>query len=157
MDILRALFFVALVAAPGCSSLPTTESPRSVTNSLIYITQTALMHIKKLITNLPVPSLVEFSTPSITGLTSISHDLGLFINELQSPHADLILQIHTDVSSLEGLVRYYAQTMNCTIQDRPQAHAADHPFPDSHISRTLVKLKLYLENLLLHKDKFKVC
>ncbi|KAM6961580.1 leptin-B-like [Tautogolabrus adspersus] len=106
---------------------------------------------------LPVATHIELRTPSIDGLTSISRDLGVLNKELQNPFTELLSQIQADVSSLEGLMRYFAQTMGCPIQARPRGHAADPLFPDSQISMTLMKVQLYLDTFLLHKDKLKVC
>lgn len=72
---------------------------------------------------------LEPSTPSIEGLISISHDLGLLDNELQSPLTELLSQIQADVSSLEGRVRSLALAMDCPIQARPRGETSDNVFP----------------------------
>ncbi|XP_020508153.1 leptin b [Labrus bergylta] len=158
MHIVWALLLLTLESAPGCSCLPTNgNSIQNTVDSLIYIAQTTLVHIKELRTNLPVATHIEVRTPSIDGLTSISRDLGLLTIELQNLFTELLSQIQADVSSLEGLVRYFAQTMGCPIQARPRGTATVHLFPDSQISMTLMKVQCYLDTLLLHKDKLKVC
>ncbi|XP_038550324.1 leptin-B-like [Micropterus salmoides] len=158
MHILLALLYVSIVAAPGCSSLPTKgDSIRNTIHSIMNIVQITLVHIKKLRTKLPVAPQIELSTPSIEGLTSISHDLGLLDNELQSPFTELLSQIQADVSSLEGRVRSLAITMECPIQARPGGHISNNSFPDSHLYQTLTKVQRYLEKFLLSKDKLKVC
>ncbi|XP_076579041.1 leptin b [Chaetodon auriga] len=158
MQIPLALLYVSFVAAPGCSSLPTRgDSIRNTINSIINIAQITLVHIKKLKTKLLVAPQIEFSTPSIVGLTSISHDLGLLDNELQSPSSELLSQIQADVSSLEGRVRSLALTVDCPIQARPRGETGDNMFPDSHLHLILAKVQGYLDKLLLNKDKLKVC
>ncbi|XP_044041709.1 leptin-B-like [Siniperca chuatsi] len=158
MHILLALLYVSLVLAPGCSSLPTKgDSIRNTMHSIMNIAQITLVHIKKLRTKLPVAPQIEFSTPSIEGLTSISHDLGLLDNELQSPFTELLSQIQADVSSLEGRVRSLALTMDCPIQARPGKETSDNLFPESHLYLTLTKVQRYLDMFLLNKDKLKVC
>lgn len=104
-----------------------------------------------------MPLHIEISTPSIEGLTSISHDLGLLDNELQNPYTELLTQIEVDVSTLEGRVRSLAQTMDCTLQARPVKQTIDNLFPESHLHMTLTKVQRYVETLLLNKDKLKVC
>lgn len=104
-----------------------------------------------------MPLHIEISTPSIEGLTSISHDLGLLDNELQNPYTELLTQIEVDVSTLEGRVRSLAQTMDCTLQARPVKQTIDNSFPESHLHMTLTKVQRYVETLLLNKDKLKVC
>ncbi|XP_022605367.1 leptin-B-like [Seriola dumerili] len=156
MRILLALLYVYLVAAPGCTSPPRKgDSMRNTIHNIMNIAQITLVHIKKLRTKLPVSPQIEVTSPSIDGLISISHDLGLLDNELQS--TDLLSQIHADVSSLEGSVRSLALTMDCTIQARPSEETGDSLFPDSHLYLTLIKVQRYLEKLLLNKDKLKVC
>ncbi|XP_029351393.1 leptin b [Echeneis naucrates] len=158
MHILLALFYVSLVAAPSCASPPRKrDSMRNTIHNILNIAQITLVHIKKLRTKLPVSPQIEVTSPSIDGLVSISHELGLLDNELQSPITDLLSQIQADVSSLEGRVRSLARTMDCAIQDRPGGEASDHLFPDSHFYLTLTKVQHYLEMLLLNKDKLKVC
>uniref|UniRef100_UPI0037E99E40 leptin-B-like n=1 Tax=Semicossyphus pulcher TaxID=241346 RepID=UPI0037E99E40 len=158
MHILQALLCVSLVAAPGWSSPPTKgELIKRTVKTIINIAEITLEHIKKVRTKLPVAPQIEVSTPSIDGLTSITHDLALLDNELQSPFTELLSQIQADVSSLEGRVRSFAETMDCPIQAKPQGQTRDNSFPDSHHHETLMKVKLYLDNLILHKDKLKVC
>ncbi|XP_051248438.1 leptin b [Dicentrarchus labrax] len=156
MHVTLALLYVSLVVMPGC--LPTNgESIRNTINSIVNIAQITLVHIKKLKTKLPVAPQIEFNTPSIEGLTSITHDLRLLDNGLQSPFTDLLSQIQADVSSLEGRVHSLAQTMDCPIRARPEGETSDNLFPDSHLYLTLMKVQRYLEKLLLNKDKLKVC
>ncbi|XP_035534060.1 leptin b [Morone saxatilis] len=156
MHVTLALLYVSLVVMPGC--LPTKgESIRNTINSIVNIAQITLVHIRKLRTKLPVAPQIEVNTPSIEGLTSITHDLGLLDNELQSPFTDLLSQIQADVSSLEGRVHSLAQTMDCSIRARPEGETSDNLFPDSHLYLTLMKVQRYLEKLLLNKDKLKVC
>ncbi|KAM9334653.1 leptin b [Symphorus nematophorus] len=158
MHIFLVLLYVALVAVPECSSLPTKgESIRNTINSIINIAQITLVHIKKLRTKLPVAPQIEHSAPSIEGLTNIINELGLLDKELQSPFTELLSQIQADVSSLEGRVRTLAQTLGCTIQDRPEIEITDNLFPDSHLHLTLTKVQHYLDKFLLNKDKLKVC
>ncbi|KAM3588027.1 uncharacterized protein V6R79_019377 [Siganus canaliculatus] len=109
---------------------------------------------------LPVPSLTELSirTPFIEGLASISQNLGLLENELQSPFSDILIQIQADVSSLEGRVRSYAQVMNCSIPARPARESGNSKsFPDSHLYLTVMKVQHYLDKILLNRNKLKVC
>lgn len=106
---------------------------------------------------LPASPQIEPNTPAIEGLTSISHDLGLLEKELQSPLTELLSQIRADVSSLEGRVRSFALTMDCPMRARPTADAGRNLFPDSHLYQTLTKVQRYMEKILLHKDKLKVC
>lgn len=106
---------------------------------------------------MPAAPQIEFSTPSIEGLTTISHDLGLLDDELQSPSTELLSQIQADVSSLEGRVRSFALTMDCPIQARTKGEISNHLFPESHLYLTLMKVQRYLEKFLLNKDKLKVC
>ncbi|XP_074553832.1 leptin-B-like [Halichoeres trimaculatus] len=156
MHLLWAFLFVSLAVAPGCSNLSTKEeSIRNANEKLIHIAKITLMHIKMLQTELPGPPQIKLSTPSIQGLTSISHDLGLLANEVQS--TGLLNQIHADVSSLEGLVRYVAGLMECPLQDRPQGPTGEVLFPHTQAHATLMKVQLYLDNFILHKDKLKVC
>nr|XP_033471257.1 leptin b [Epinephelus lanceolatus] len=158
MHIFRALVYVSLVVAPGCSSLPTKgDSIRNTIHSIINIAQITLVHIKKLRTRLPAAPQIEPSTPSIDGLTSITQDLGLLDNELQNPVTELLSQIQADVSSLEGRVRSFALTMDCPLQARPSGATGDSVFPDSQLHLTLTKVQRYLEKFILHKDKLKVC
>ncbi|XP_054480960.1 leptin-B-like [Anoplopoma fimbria] len=158
MHIFLALLYVSLVAAPGSSSLPTNGgSIRNSIHSIINIAQITLVHIKKLQTRMPVSQQIETKTPSIQGLTSISHDLGLLDNDLRSPLTELFIQIQADVSSLEGRVRSLALTMDCPIAARPGREPSDNLFPDSQHHLTLTKAQHYLEEFLLHKDKLKVC
>ncbi|XP_074481489.1 leptin b [Sebastes fasciatus] len=154
MHVFQALLYVSLAMAPGYLSLPTKgDSIRSI----ISIAQTTLVHIKKLRTKLQVAPQIEPITPSIEGLTSISHDLGLLDNELQSPLTELFSQIHADVSSMEGRVRSLAVTTDCPVQAKPRGETGNNVFPDSHLHLTLIKVQRYLEKFLLHKDKLKVC
>ncbi|AWO98111.1 Leptin b [Scophthalmus maximus] len=110
-----------------------------------------------LVAQLPVAPQIEVSCPSIEGLTSISRDLGLLDNELWSPFTELLSQIQADVSSLEGRVRSLALTMDCPATARPKGETRDTSFPHSHLYLTLTKVQRYLDKLLLHKDKLKVC
>lgn len=87
----------------------------------------------------------------------ISHDLELLDYELQTPFTERLIQIQTDVSSLEGRVRSFAITMECPSQARPVRETSNHLFPDSHLYLTLLKVQHYLEKLLLSRDKLKVC
>ncbi|KAF3705158.1 Leptin-B [Channa argus] len=123
----------------------------------LNIAQTTLVHIKKLRTKLPAYPEIEVTTPSFEGITSITHDLGLLENELQSPSNELLSQIQTDVSSLEGTVRSLAQTMDCSIKPRTTVGTSDNLFPYSLLYLTLTKVQHYLEQILLNKDKLKVC
>nr|AWI73719.1 leptin-B [Trachinotus blochii] len=158
MHILLALVYVSLMAAPACASLPRKgDSMRNTIHNIINIAQITLVHIKKLRTKLPVSPQIEVTSPPIEGLTSISHDLGLLDNELQSPFTDLLSQIQADVSSLEGRVRSLALSMDCTIQAGPAGETSDNLFPETHLHLTLTKVQRYLEKLLLNKDKLKVC
>lgn len=104
---------------------------------------------------MPGPPQIKLSTPSIQGLTNISHELGLLANEMQS--TGLLHQIHADISSLEGMVRYFAHTMGCPLQERPQGPTGEVLFPQSQVHVTLTKVQLYLDDVLLHKEKLKVC
>lgn len=88
---------------------------------------------------------------------SISHDLGLLDNELQSPFTELLSQIQADVSSLEGRVRLLALTLDCSLQARPIGETGNNSFPDSHLHLTLTKVQRYLDKFLLNKDKLRVC
>lgn len=124
---------------------------RFLSNILIYSSCSSSLP------QLPVGPQMEFSTPSILGLTSISHDLGLLDDELQSPFTELLSQIQADVSSLKGRVRSHAMTMDCPVQARPRAETSGNLFPDSHLYLTLTKVQRYLDKLLLNKDKLKVC
>ncbi|XP_059182281.1 leptin-B-like [Centropristis striata] len=158
MHVFLAFLYVSLAAAPGCWSLPTREeSIKNTRHSIINIAQITLVHIKKLKTTLPVAQQTEPGTPPIEGLTGISRDLGLLDNELQNPFTELLSQIQADVSSLEGMVRFLAGTMDCPIQPKPRAETGDNVFPDSHHHLTVAKLQSYLEKFILHKDKLKVC
>ncbi|XP_070710252.1 leptin b [Pempheris klunzingeri] len=157
MRILLALLYVSLVGAPGGSSLPANDSFRNTIQSILNIGQITLFHIKKLRTKLPAAPQMEFSTPSIDGLTSISRDLQILDNELQNPVTDLLSQIQADVSSMEGRVRLFALTMGCPVQARPRGHPWASLFPDSHFYLILEKVQRYLDTIFLNKDKLKVC
>uniref|UniRef100_A0A8C2ZAA8 Leptin n=1 Tax=Cyclopterus lumpus TaxID=8103 RepID=A0A8C2ZAA8_CYCLU len=152
MHIFPALLFVSLVVVPRSSSLPTNREVVRNINSMIRIARITLVHINKLRTEWE--SNRSTSPPSIEGLTNISRDLGLLDNELQSP---LFKQIQADVSSLKGLVRTVALTMDCPISARPTGRPVDSLFPDSQHHLTLTTVQHYLETVLLHKDKLKVC
>ncbi|XP_034382150.1 leptin-B-like isoform X2 [Cyclopterus lumpus] len=154
MHIFPALLFVSLVVVPRSSSLPTNREVVRNINSMIRIARITLVHINKLRTEWPVVPTIATSPPSIEGLTNISRDLGLLDNELQSP---LFKQIQADVSSLKGLVRTVALTMDCPISARPTGRPVDSLFPDSQHHLTLTTVQHYLETVLLHKDKLKVC
>ncbi|XP_034528932.1 leptin-B-like [Notolabrus celidotus] len=157
MHFLGACLFFLLAGAPGCSSLSTkAESIKNTVNRLHIIAQITLLHVKKLRTELPPAPQIKLSTPSIQGLTSISHDLGLLTDELQSIFTEPS-QIQTDVSSLEGLVGHLARTMDCPIQAKPQGPTGDALFPHTQVYVTLTKVQLYLDSFLLHKDKLMVC
>uniref|UniRef100_A0A672IZE3 Leptin-B-like n=1 Tax=Salarias fasciatus TaxID=181472 RepID=A0A672IZE3_SALFA len=156
MHVSIALLYISLMAAPECTSLPTTEdSIRISISSIINIAQITLVHIDKLKTT--VSAQIEVHAPSIEGLTGISRDLGHLESDLRSPFTDLLDQVVVDVSSLDGRVRSLAATMNCTTHARPTATAADGPFPHSRLYLTLVKLQHYLESLVQNKDKLKIC
>ncbi|XP_073337206.1 leptin b [Pagrus major] len=156
MHILPVLLLASLVVAPGCLSLPKKgDSTRNTIKSIINIAQTTLVHIRILRAEFPVTLQIESSAPSINGLTNISYDLGLLDNELQSP--DSLSQIQADVSSLEGLVRSLALTMNCPVKAKPRGQTGDNSFPDTHLYLTLTKVQSYLDKFLLNKDKLKVC
>nr|AKM16802.1 leptin B [Scomber japonicus] len=163
MHILLALLCISVAAAPMCMSVPTKgASVRNTMHSITSIAQTTLVHIKKLRTELPVSPQMEVNTPSIEGLTSISHDLGLLDNELQNPFTELLSQIQADVSSLKGRVISLAKTIHCppmgpTVAARPIGESSDNSFPDSYATQTLTKVQNYLEKFLLNKDKLKVC
>ncbi|XP_008277081.1 leptin b [Stegastes partitus] len=157
MYILLALLCVALMAPPECASLPTRENITRHLNNIISIAQTTLIHIKTLRTKLPVAPQIEVTTPPIVGLTDITRDLGLLDNDLQSSGSELLSQIQTDVSSLEGKVRFLALTMNCPVPARPGVQTGHSSFPDSHLYLILTKVQRYLESLSLNKDKLKVC
>ncbi|KAM7378302.1 hypothetical protein PAMA_013279 [Pampus argenteus] len=158
MHILLPLLCVSIAAAPGCTALPTKgESTRNTVHSIINIAKITLVHIKKLRTKLPVAPEMEVITPSIEGLTSISHDLGRLDNALQSSSTDLLSQIQADVSSLEGRVRSLAVTMDCPVAARPRGESSENLFPDSRHYLTLTQVQHYLEKFLLNKDKLKVC
>ncbi|KAM8739929.1 leptin b [Acanthopagrus schlegelii] len=156
MKILPAVLFVSLVVAHGCSSLPRrSDSIRNTIRSITNIAQTTLVHISILRAKLPDAPQVECSAPSINGLTNISYDLALLDNELRSPES--LSQIQADVSSLEGLVRSLAVTMNCPVNDKPRGEVGNSSFPDTHLYLTLAKVQGYLDKFLLNKDKLKVC
>ncbi|GLD71580.1 leptin-B-like protein [Lates japonicus] len=70
---------------------------------------------------------------------------------------EVLSQIQADVSSLEGRVRSLALTMECPVQAKPSGGTSDNLFPESHLYLTLAKVQHYLEQLLLNKDKLKVC
>ncbi|XP_030576328.1 leptin b [Archocentrus centrarchus] len=155
MHNLLALLCVSLMAAQQGTSFQTKEdSIRNTIHNIMNIAQITLVHIKKL--KLPA-SQIEVPIPSIEGLTSISHDLGLLDNELQYPFTELLIQIQADVSSLEGRVRSLALSMGCSLQAKPAVKTSDSLFPDSHLYMTVIKVQHYLENLLLNKGKLKVC
>ncbi|XP_030296403.1 leptin b isoform X2 [Sparus aurata] len=156
MQILSVILFVSLVVAHSCSSLPKRDdSIRNTIRSITNIAQTTLVHIRILRAKLPVAPQIEFSAPSINGLTNISYDLALLDQELKSPES--LNQIQADVSSLEGLVRSLAVTMNCPVNDRPTGEVSNSLFPDTHLYLTLAKVQGYLDKFLLNKDKLKVC
>uniref|UniRef100_A0A3Q1FFR9 Leptin-B-like n=2 Tax=Acanthochromis polyacanthus TaxID=80966 RepID=A0A3Q1FFR9_9TELE len=158
MHIILALLFLSLTGPPECSTLLMKGNSKRDVNSIINIAQITLIHIKKLRAKLPEAPHIEVATPSIDGLTGISRDLGLLDNDLQSPVLELLIQIQTDVSSLEGRVRSFASTMNCTIQARPGLETNPASlYPDSYVYLMLAKVERYLEKLVLNKDKLKVC
>uniref|UniRef100_A0A3P8SCT2 Leptin n=1 Tax=Amphiprion percula TaxID=161767 RepID=A0A3P8SCT2_AMPPE len=158
MHIILALLYLSLMVAPECSTLPTKGNSTRHVNSIINIAQITLIHIKKLRAKLPVAPHIEVTTPSIEGLTGISRDLGLLDNDLQSPVLELLSQIQTDVSSLEGRVRSFALTMDCPIQARRRLETSPASlYPDSYLYLMLTKVERYLENLVLNKEKLKVC
>nr|XP_020455188.1 leptin-B-like [Monopterus albus] len=161
MRILLVLFSVSLVISPGHSHLSAKgDSITNAIHNIINIARITLVHIQKLWTKMPVAPQIYITTPSIEGLTNISHDLGLLDNELLSPVTELLSQIQADVSSLEGRVRSLALTMDCPIQprsSRSSAKTSDDLFPDSHLYLTLTKVQHYLETLILNKDKLSVC
>ncbi|KAK5848894.1 hypothetical protein PBY51_008581 [Eleginops maclovinus] len=153
MYIFLALLYVSLTA-PGCSRLLTKrDSTTNSIHSIITIAKTTLVHIKKF----QLDPQIEGGTPSIEGLTSICHDLGLLENELHNPLTDVLSQIQADVSSLEGRVRSFALTMDCPIQARSRGQAISNKFPDSQLQLTLTKVQRYLDEFLLHEEKLKVC
>ncbi|KAK2859017.1 hypothetical protein Q5P01_003637 [Channa striata] len=158
MDILLALFCVCLLAVPESSSLSVKEDYiKKTRHTALNIAQTTMVHIKKLKTKLPASPNIDVTTPTIEGLSSIIDNLGLLENELRSPSNELLSQIQTDVSSLEGTVRSLAQTMDCSIKARTTVGPWDNLFPDSRLYLTLIKVQHYLEQMLLNKDKLKVC
>ncbi|XP_068442895.1 leptin b [Clinocottus analis] len=158
MHIFTALLCVSLVMVPGSSSLPTKEEGlRNTRTSIVHIAKITLEHINQLRTKLPVAPGIVSSPPSIEGLTNISHDLVLLDNKLQCPPTEIFIQIRADVSSLEGLVRFLASTMDCPIPARLTGQPGDNAFPDTQHHLTLTTVQQYLETFLLHKDKLKVC
>lgn len=148
-----ALLCVFLMAAHQSTILLTKgESIKNTIHSIVYIARTTLVHIKKL----ELPALIEVPTPSIEGLKSISHELGVLDNELRQ-HPFLI-QIQADVSSLERIVRSFANSsMECPLEPKPAVQTDESEFPDSHLYMTVAKVQHYLEKLLLNKGKLKVC
>ncbi|XP_035003553.1 leptin-B [Hippoglossus stenolepis] len=158
MHIPLTLLCAALMAAAGSTSR---RSRRGSIRNTIYdiknMVQTTQVHIKLVRRQLSVFPLIEVSTPSIDGLSSISHELGLLDIELQNPFTRLASQVQADVSSLEGRVRALAQILDCPVQSRPSGEAADNQFPESQLYLTLTKVQLYMEMLLLKEDKLKVC
>ncbi|XP_056133724.1 leptin-B-like [Lampris incognitus] len=153
------LLFVAMVTlALGCTGAPTKREPtRNAIHSITNMAQTTLVHIKTLRTKLPVAPQIEVSTPSVKGLTSISHELGELDEELRRLSVEMLSQIQADVSSLGGRVRSLALNLDCPVQSGPRGEAADHVFPDSHLYVSLTKVQQYLEKVLLNKDKLKIC
>nr|XP_019947753.1 PREDICTED: leptin-B-like [Paralichthys olivaceus] len=154
MRILLTLLCAAVVAAAG--STRRRSKRHSIRNTIYEIknmVQTTQVHINKL----SVFPQIEVSTPSIEGLTSISLELGLLEKELQNPFTNIVSQVQTDVSSLEGRVRSLAQIMDCPVQSRPSGEAGDNQFPESQLYLTLIKVQVYMEKLLLKVDKLKVC
>ncbi|XP_047431831.1 leptin-B-like [Mugil cephalus] len=155
MHILAAFLYVCLMAAPECASIPIKKN----TEDIVNIAKTTLVHIKKLRTELPVSPPMD-NTPPIGGLTGISHDLGLLDNELRSLQTDFLSQIQADVSSLKGRVLSLGSTLNCPVQVQAQQRAPEtgmHLYPESHLYLMLGKVQSYLDKLLLHKEKLKVC
>ncbi|KAL3977263.1 arginyl-tRNAhypothetical protein-protein transferase [Sarotherodon galilaeus] len=110
--------------------------------------------IKNTIHNILPATPTEVPTPSIDGLSSISHDLGVLDNELQHP---FLIQIRADVSSLEGRVRSFALSMECPLKPKPAVQTDESVFPDSRLYMTVAKVQHYLEKLLLNKGKLKLC
>ncbi|KAG7225708.1 hypothetical protein INR49_012294 [Caranx melampygus] len=160
MHILLAVLYVSLVAAPGCTSPPRRgDSARNTIHNIINIAQTTLVRIKMVRTKLPASPEINVTSPPIEGLNSISHDLELLDNELRSLSSNLLSQIQTDVSSMGGSVRALAQTMDCTIQDRPRGEISNsnNAYPESYLYQTLTKVQHYLETFILNKDKLEVC
>ncbi|XP_069375923.1 leptin b [Paralichthys olivaceus] len=158
MRILLTLLCAAVVAAAG--STRRRSKRHSIRNTIYEIknmVQTTQVHINKVRGQLSVFPQIEVSTPSIEGLTSISLELGLLEKELQNPFTNIVSQVQTDVSSLEGRVRSLAQIMDCPVQSRPSGEAGDNQFPESQLYLTLIKVQVYMEKLLLKVDKLKVC
>ncbi|XP_031613702.1 leptin-B-like [Oreochromis aureus] len=147
-----ALLCVFLMAADQNTILLTKgESIKNTIHNIINIAQITLVHIKKL--KLPATP-TEVPTPSIDGLSSISHDLGVLDNELQHP---FLIQIQADVSSLEGRVRSFALSMECPLKPKPAVQTDESVFPDSRLYMTVAKVQHYLEKLILNKGKLKLC
>ncbi|XP_062239300.1 leptin-B-like [Platichthys flesus] len=157
MHIPLTLLCAALMAAGSTGRSSRRASVRNTIYDIKNMVQTTQVHIKLVRRQLSVFPLIEVSTPSIDGLASISHELGLLDIELQNPFTNLVSQVQTDVSSLEGRVRALAQILDCPVGSRPSGDTADNQFPESQLYLTLTKVQLYMEMLLLKEDKLKVC
>ncbi|XP_030005954.1 leptin b [Sphaeramia orbicularis] len=154
MSILLAILYISVALPPDCTVLSTNGDS---IDSILTIAQTTLVHIEKLRMTLPVTQPKVPVSPPIKGLTSITQYLAVLDNDLKNPSTDHLIQIQSDVSSLEGRVRSLAVTMNCPVQDRPAPQTHGNIFPETHFHLTLAKAQLYLEKFLRNKDKLKVC
>ncbi|CAL8318434.1 unnamed protein product [Lota lota] len=108
---------------------------------------------------LPASPLITVGSPSIRGLNSISQDLFVLYNQLQDPASGPLGQIQADVSSLNGCVRFLAETMNCLPADQAQTGEGlvSNGFSESHVYVSLMKVQVYLDKLLLNEDKLRAC
>jgi len=107
----------------------------------------------------PAALQMDVGSPSIGGLHSISQHLSELVGQLQDSRLDPLGQIHADVSSLGGSVRYLAETMNCRLApaETGATRPASNKFPESHYYVSLRKVQVYLDNLLLHRDMLTAC
>lgn len=152
------ILYIFLLVAPDHSSQSLIEDPSiNSRDPIIAIAQTTLYHIKQVQAELAMTSQRNVSSPSLKGLNSIIHALGLLENELQTLPTAHLSQIRMDVSSLEGRVRSRALTLNCPIQGKPTAKTRAHLFPDSSLHHTLTRVENYLEKLINTNNKLKVC
>ncbi|CAL8242493.1 unnamed protein product [Merluccius merluccius] len=157
----RGLLWVYVVMlVPACTGLPTNAQSRTDTiHTIVSIAQTTLVHIHKLQTQLPANPLITVASPPIKGLSSISRDLSLLDNQLQDPTLGTLGQIHADVSSLSGWVRFLAESMDCLPAARAETGQgpASDGFSESYVYLCLMKVKVYLDKLLLNEDKLSTC
>lgn len=94
------------------------------------------------------------STPSVEGLTSTCHYLGLLEEKLHVE--DRFNQIKMEIQDIQGRVCNYASTMNCPIQPRPSATMATVTYRITAAFRTLDKVESYLKKIL-SSDRLTVC